>query len=77
MREIGIEPVTDSPELVNPQDHLAVLVHYARKTGSPFQELMRFDRIAVAMIESIPCSILVRQQCFHRGCMAISKPGLN
>ena len=53
LREIGIEPVIDSPGVgKNLQDHLAVLVHYARKTGSPFQELMRFDRIAVAMIRA-------------------------
>lgn len=50
LREVGIDPIIDSPGVgKNLQDHLAVLVHYARTTGSPFQKLMRFDRIALAM----------------------------
>lgn len=53
LREVGIEPVIDSKGVgKNLQDHLAVLVHYARTTGSPFQELMRFDRIALAMVQA-------------------------
>jgi len=53
LREVGIDPVIDSAGVgKNLQDHLAVLVHYARTSGSPFQELMRFDRIAFAMVRA-------------------------
>jgi len=50
LKEVGIAPVLDLAGVgKNLQDHLAVLVHYTRPEGGKFRELMRFDRIALAM----------------------------
>jgi choline dehydrogenase-like flavoprotein len=52
LREIGIAPVVDLPVGYNLQDHLAVLVMFTRPDNpSPFRDIMRFDRMALAMIE--------------------------
>jgi choline dehydrogenase-like flavoprotein len=53
LREVGIEPVIDLKGVgENLQDHLAVLVHYTRPDGGRFRDLMRFDRIAMAMVQA-------------------------
>ncbi len=53
LREVGIEPVIDLKGVgENLQDHLAVLVHYTRPEGGRFRDLMRFDRISMAMVQA-------------------------
>jgi choline dehydrogenase-like flavoprotein len=52
LREMGIPPVVDLPVGHNLQDHLAVLIMFTRPTNpSPFRDIMRFDRMALAMIQ--------------------------
>ena len=53
LKDVGIEPLIDLPGVgQNLQDHLAVLVHYARKDTDWFHALMRFDRMALAMAQA-------------------------
>ena len=53
LKEVGIEPIVDLPGVgQNLQDHLAVLVHYTRTNPGQFRNLMRFDRISVAMLQA-------------------------
>lgn len=53
LREHGIEVRQDTPGVgVNLQDHLAVMVSYDRKTPGAFPRTMRFDRLAVAMMQA-------------------------
>jgi 4-pyridoxate dehydrogenase len=52
LTEMGIEPVVDLPVGKNLQDHLAVLIFFARLDESTFRRDMRFDRMAVAMIRA-------------------------
>ena len=53
LREVGITPVVALPVGENLQDHLkGVLMWKRRRPPSPFYNLMRFDRIAVAMAEA-------------------------
>jgi 4-pyridoxate dehydrogenase len=52
LREIGIEPVVDLPVGKNLQDHLAVIVFFRRLDESTFLKQMRFDRMAVAMLQA-------------------------
>jgi len=53
LKDVGIEPLIDLPGVgKNLQDHLAVLVHYARTEPDWFHALMRFDRIALAMVQA-------------------------
>jgi len=52
LRDMGITPVVDVPVGSNLQDHLAVLVMYTRPTPGPFQAVMRFDRMARAMVQA-------------------------
>ena len=53
LRELGIAPIVDLPVGANLQDHLAVLVMFTRPTNtSRFRDVMRFDRMALAMIEA-------------------------
>ena len=53
LREVGITPIVDLPVGANLQDHLAVLVMFTRPTNpSTFRDVMRFDRMALAMIEA-------------------------
>ena len=52
LRELGIAPIVDLPVGHNLQDHLAVLIMFTRPTNpSPFRDIMRFDRMAAAMIQ--------------------------
>jgi 4-pyridoxate dehydrogenase len=52
LRDIGIEPRHDLPVGRNLQDHLAVFLSFARSDPGPFHRQMRFDRMAVAMIQA-------------------------
>jgi len=53
LKDMGIDPVIDSPGVgKNLQDHLAVLVHYSRTEPGCFHGLMRFDRMALAMVQA-------------------------
>lgn len=53
LRDVGIEPVVDLKGVgKNLQDHLAVLLLWSRPSGGPFRDLMRFDRIAPAMVRA-------------------------
>jgi 4-pyridoxate dehydrogenase len=53
LRDVDIDPVIDLPGVGgNLQDHLAVMVAYDRPEGGPFRDLMRFDRMAVAMVRA-------------------------
>ena len=50
LRSVGIEPVVDLPVGKNLQDHLAVIIMFARMEGSEFRENMRFDKMALSML---------------------------
>src|SRR5215208_4013487 len=52
LREHGITAVADLPVGKNLQDHLAVLIMFARKGFSAFHGEMRFDRMARSMIQA-------------------------
>jgi 4-pyridoxate dehydrogenase len=52
LAEMGVKPVIDLPVGRNLQDHLAVLIFFARRNESTFRRDMRFDRMAVAMLRA-------------------------
>jgi 4-pyridoxate dehydrogenase len=52
LREHGITAVADLPVGKNLQDHLAVLIMFAREGLSAFHGEMRFDRMARSMIQA-------------------------
>jgi 4-pyridoxate dehydrogenase len=52
LSDMGIKPVVDLPVGKNLQDHLAVVIFFARPDESTFRHDMRFDRMARAMIEA-------------------------
>jgi choline dehydrogenase-like flavoprotein len=52
LRSVGIQPVIDLPVGKNLQDHLAVLVMFARTEGSEFRENMRLDKMALNMLRA-------------------------
>ena len=52
LAELGIKPVIDLPVGRNLQDHLAVLIFFARRDESTFRRDMRFDRMALAMLRA-------------------------
>ena len=52
LREIGIDVAADLPVGRNLQDHLGVWVTWQRTSPGPFLEQMRFDRMAVAMVQA-------------------------
>ena len=52
LREMGITPVADLPVGQNLQDHVAALITYSRPKPGPFRDSMRFDRMALGMIEA-------------------------
>ena len=70
LREVGIEPVIDSPYVGgNLQDHLAVHVTASRRAPpGPFRREMRFDRMATSM---------VRAQLFSSGPATVLPGGLH
>ncbi len=50
LRDIGIDTRVDLPVGKNLQDHPAVQLLYSRREAGPFREVMRFDRMALAML---------------------------
>ena len=52
LRDMGITPVVDLPVGKNLQDHLAVIIFFARLNESVFRHDMRFDRMAVSMLRA-------------------------
>jgi 4-pyridoxate dehydrogenase len=52
LSDMGIKPVLDLPVGKNLQDHLAVIIFFARPDESTFRHDMRFDRMARSMIEA-------------------------
>lgn len=52
LKAMGIKTVADLPVGDNLQDHLAVWIRWKRPKPSPFHAVMRFDRMAVAMIQA-------------------------
>jgi len=53
LREFGIDTVVDLPVGRNLQDHQVVTLQYSRPTDpSLFRDQMRFDRMAVAMVQA-------------------------
>ncbi len=49
LRGHGIEVLADLPVGENLQDHVAAQMWFERKTPGPFRDVMRFDRMALAM----------------------------
>jgi choline dehydrogenase-like flavoprotein len=52
LADMGIKTVIDLPVGKNLQDHLAVMISFARRHGSTFRQEMRFDRMAVSMLRA-------------------------
>jgi choline dehydrogenase-like flavoprotein len=52
LREMSIKPVVDLPVGKNLQDHLAVIIFFARRDFGTFHQDMRVDRMAVSMIRA-------------------------
>jgi 4-pyridoxate dehydrogenase len=52
LADMGIKTVIDLPVGRNLQDHLAVMISFARRDASTFRREMRFDRMAISMIRA-------------------------
>jgi 4-pyridoxate dehydrogenase len=52
LADMGIKTAIDLPVGKNLQDHLAVMISFARRDGSTFRQEMRFDRMAVSMLRA-------------------------
>jgi choline dehydrogenase-like flavoprotein len=52
LKEVGIDPIVDLPVGKNLQDHPAVLIMFSRREPGPFRREMRFDRMALSMLEA-------------------------
>lgn len=52
LRSVGIEPRIDLPVGKNLQDHLAVLIMFARNDSSEFRDNMRLDRMTLNMLRA-------------------------
>ena len=52
LREMGITPLLDLPVGKNLQDHVAALIMYSRPAPGPFRDAMRFDRMALGMLQA-------------------------
>jgi len=52
LADMGIKTVIDLPVGKNLQDHLAVMIAFARRDGSTFRQEMRFDRMALSMVRA-------------------------
>jgi choline dehydrogenase-like flavoprotein len=52
LRDMGIKPGADLPVGKNLQDHLAVIIFFARLNESVFRHDMRFDRMAISMLRA-------------------------
>ena len=52
LADMGIKTAIDLPVGKNLQDHLAVMISFARRDGSTFRREMRFDRMALSMLRA-------------------------
>ena len=53
LRENGIDVLHDLLGVgANLQDHLAVMISYRRKSPGPFHSRVRFDRMAMVMLQA-------------------------
>jgi 4-pyridoxate dehydrogenase len=52
LRSVDIKPIVDLPVGQNLQDHLAVLIMYARTEASEFRDNMRLDKMALNMMRA-------------------------
>jgi len=52
LADMGIKTAIDLPVGKNLQDHLAVMISFARRDGSAFRREMRFDRMAISMLRA-------------------------
>ena len=52
LKQMGIPVVADLPVGQNLQDHLAMLIMFTRKDVGPFRASMRFDRMALSMLQA-------------------------
>ena len=53
LRDHGINVLHDLPGVgANLQDHLAVMISYRRKSPGPFHSRVRFDRMAMVMLQA-------------------------
>jgi choline dehydrogenase-like flavoprotein len=52
LRDKGIDVIADLPVGRNLQDHLAVLIMWNRTHIGPFRDSMRFDRMAMSMLQA-------------------------
>jgi len=52
LREMGIDVLADLPVGRNLQDHLASQFFFTRPNAGPFRDAMRFDRMALGMIQA-------------------------
>jgi choline dehydrogenase-like flavoprotein len=52
LHSVDIKPIVDLPVGKNLQDHLAVLIMYARTDGSEFRDNMRLDKMALNMMRA-------------------------
>ena len=52
LRAMGINPIVDLPVGDNLQDHLASWINFSRNDSGTFEETMRADRMALAMIQA-------------------------
>ncbi len=52
LREVGIEALVDLPVGANLQDHIAVVLNWMRPQAGHFHRVMRFDRMALAMVNA-------------------------
>jgi choline dehydrogenase-like flavoprotein len=52
LADMGIKTMIDLPVGKNLQDHLAVMISFARRDASTFRREMRFDRMAVSMLQA-------------------------
>jgi choline dehydrogenase-like flavoprotein len=52
LRATGIDPIVDLPVGDNLQDHLASWINFSRDGSGAFEETMRADRMALAMIQA-------------------------
>ena len=53
LRAVGVTPLIDLPVGRNLRDHLSAGLSWARREQSPFQRLLRFDRVALAMARAL------------------------
>jgi len=53
LKQMGIRPVLDAPDVgSNLQDHLGIWILWRRKSPGTFHKQMRFDRMALAMLQA-------------------------